>query len=115
MFQFKTNQVRLRRFIEFFFLKWGQKELCLYIDIGGANIGLARANKIKKRGKKPPKKREKRSAYKLRQVFSTGKNPILSLLPNLVHDDRRQRGFIVEDSFIPFFPNLPSDKQDGGP
>jgi hypothetical protein len=90
-----------------------------YINIGGANKGLADAsNKNKRKGKEETPKLERKkkgSACELRKVFCSGKNPISSFFPDLVHDDRRQRGFIIENSLISFLPNLPRDKQDGSP
>jgi hypothetical protein len=69
------------------FLKQAKK-LLPYIDIGEANRVMARAMKTKgKKGQTSPL--DKGLAYKIRQVFSTGKNPVLALFPNFVHDNRR--------------------------
>ena len=88
-----------------------------YIDIGGAKQRAGQSHPRKRKeygGKRPPPEEKKGSAYKLRQVLSTGQNPILTFLPDLMHDDRRQGGFIVENSLVPFFLDLPSDEHDGG-
>jgi hypothetical protein len=95
------------------FLKQAKK-LLPYIDIGEANRVMARAMKTKgKKGQTSPL--DKGLAYKIRQVFSTGKNPVLALFPNFMHDHRRQGGLIVEDPFVPLFPYFPRNKSDGRP
>ena len=86
-----------------------------YIDIGEANGGMARAKNNKKTGKgatTAPDTGGRGSAYKFRQIFSTGEDPVLPLFPNLMHDNRWQGGLVVENSFVPLFPDLPSDERD---
>jgi hypothetical protein len=90
-----------------------------YINIGGANIGLANANnKNKRKGKEETSKLERKKkglARELRKIFCSGKNPISFLFPDFVHDDRSQKEFIIEYSLIYFLLNLPQDKHDGSP
>jgi hypothetical protein len=60
------------------------KKLLPYIDIGEANRGMARSMKTKKRRKganTAPDKGERGSAYKFRQIFSTGEDLVLPLFP----------------------------------
>ena len=88
------------------------KNLLPYIDIGEANWGMARAKKKRKGANTTPDTGGRGSAYKFRQIFSTGEDPVLALFPNLMHDNRWQGGLVVENSFVPLFPDLPSDERD---
>jgi hypothetical protein len=98
----------------FLFFETGKKKPLPYINIGEANMG-GRAKKKKREGGKRrtrPLKVQARSAYKLRQILSAGKDPVLPFILDLLHDNQGQGRFVVEDPLIPLFPNLPTDKQD---
>jgi hypothetical protein len=85
-----------------------------YINIGEANRGWQSQKKKREGGKRRtlPLKVQARSAYKLRQILSAGKDPVLPFILDLLHDNQGQGRFVVEDPLIPLFPNLPTDKQD---
>jgi hypothetical protein len=55
-------------------------------------------------------RQENNSANQIRKALGTCQDPIFSFFPDLVHDDRRQRGFIVENAVVPLLPYLPSDE-----
>jgi hypothetical protein len=84
------------------------KKLLPYIDKGEANRYMARAKNRKKRRAKLRQKNN--SANQIRKALGTCQDPIFSFFPDLVHDDRRQRGFVVENAVVPLLPYLPSDE-----